>query len=239
MARRRLFTLAASSVLAVAALLVASGVATAHTPSVTYQCVKGQPTLTVTLQYYNSQKHNNQYQNTVKITVNGSTVVGTTIFGASYSFGPTVEGSPFSNNTAVVYIYAFDDPTGSHGWTKNITVYSGTCQQPTPTPTATPTPTPTATPTEAPTPTPTDEPTPTPTDEPTATPTDEPTPTPFESFEGETATPQSSTTPPPTSTDGGSSNGGSTPLFALLICLAFGGLGLAAVQGQRKSIHNK
>jgi hypothetical protein len=277
--RRRLFTLAAAATLALAALLTTLGVAAAHTPVVTYTCVNNQPTLQVSLTYYNSTKHNGHYQNTVKITVNGSTVVGTQRFGSSYHYGPAVKGSPLMVNTAIVYIYAWDDPTGSKGYTRNVTVYSPQCQQPTPTPTVEPTPTPTVeptptptveptptptveptpTPTVEPTPTPTVEPTPTPTVEPTPTPTVEPTPTPFESFqgetstpdatptatptetpfesfEGETATPQQTTTPPPTSTDGSSSGGGSTPLFALLICLAFGGLGLAAVQSQRKSM---
>jgi hypothetical protein len=287
--RRRLFTFAAAATLAVAALLTTMGVAAAHTPVVTYTCVNDQPTLEVTLSYYNSTRHNGHYLNTVRITVNGSTVVGTTRFGSHYHYGPSVQGSPLMVNTAIVYIYAWDDPTGWKGYTKNITVYSSQCQQPTPTPTEEPTPTPTEeptptptveptpTPTVEPTPTPTVEPTPTPTVEPTPTPTVEPTPTPtedatptptveptptptetpfesfegetatpeatptptetpFESFEGETATPQPTTTPPPTSTSDGSSNGGSTPLFALLICLAFGGLGLAAVQSQRKSI---
>jgi hypothetical protein len=85
------------------------------------------------------------------------------------------------------------------------------------------TPTPTATPTETATPTAT------PTETPTATPTE----TPFESFQGETGTPV--LTPPPTSTGNGSSNS-SMPLFALLISFAFGGLGLAAVEAQRRGI---
>jgi hypothetical protein len=51
---------------------------------------------------------------------------------------------------------------------------------------------------------------------------------------GATATPRS-VTPPPTNTNGGPA-GDAIPLFALLICLAFGGLGLLAVQAQRKSI---
>jgi hypothetical protein len=44
-------------------------------------------------------------------------------------------------------------------------------------------------------------------------------------------------TAPPTATDNGNSTpGGDTiPLFALLICIAFGGLGLLAAQVQRKS----
>jgi hypothetical protein len=62
------------------------------------------------------------------------------------------------------------------------------------------------------------------------------TPTAFQSFQGETATPAPTTTPPPTSTAGSSSGGNSTPLYALLICFAFGGLGLAAVEAQRRTI---
>jgi hypothetical protein len=64
----------------------------------------------------------------------------------------------------------------------------------------------------------------------------DPSRTPFQSFQGETATPGQTTTPPPTTTGGGSSGNSSTPLFALLIALAFGGLGLAAVEAQRRSI---
>jgi hypothetical protein len=57
--------------------------------------------------------------------------------------------------------------------------------------------------------------------------------TPFETQAGETATAVSSL--PPTNT-GGSGPLGSTPIFALLICLAFGGLGLTAVEAQRRTI---
>ena len=117
--------------------------------------------------------------------------------------------------------------------------------------TATPTVAPTATPTEAPTATPTEAPTATPTpfesfEGQTATPTVAPTPgetatpvvtsTPFESIGGETATPAKSATPPPTSTGSGSSGNSSTPLMVMLICLAFGGLGLVAVEAQRRTI---
>jgi hypothetical protein len=80
---------------------------------------------------------------------------------------------------------------------------------------------------------PTATPTATPTETPTATPT--PTETPFESFQGETGTPVESLTPPPTSTGGNGSSNSSIPLLALLICLAFGGLGIAAVETQRRS----
>jgi hypothetical protein len=97
---------------------------------------------------------------------------------------------------------------------------------------ACPTPTPTAT--EVPTEVPTEAPTATATVVPTATATVVPTATPFETQLGETATPAASLTPPPTSSSGGSGSG-STPLFALLICLAFGALGLTAVEAQRRT----
>jgi hypothetical protein len=52
---------------------------------------------------------------------------------------------------------------------------------------------------------------------------------PFQSFAGETA--------PTTSASSGTDSGnGSTPLMALLICFGFAGLGLAAVQAQKRSI---
>jgi hypothetical protein len=61
-----------------------------------------------------------------------------------------------------------------------------------------------------------------------------PTPTPVSSLAGATAA--ATITPPPTSTDTGGSSNGSAPLLALLICLAFSGLGLAAVETQRRRI---
>jgi von Willebrand factor type A domain len=132
-------------------------------------------------------------------------------------------------------------------------------KEPTAPPTAPPTQEPTAPPTEEPTQEPTAPPTEEPTKEPTAPPTEEPTETPFESFQGETATPTTAPTATPTGTPFESfqgetatpvqsatlppTNGGSTPtpddhtpLLAVMICLAFGGLGLLAVESQRRSI---
>jgi len=71
----------------------------------------------------------------------------------------------------------------------------------------------------------------------TATPTVAPTAAPTTVVGGETATPTVAVTAPPTSTTGSGSGNNSTPIFALLICVAFGALGLAAVQTQRRSIH--
>jgi hypothetical protein len=52
---------------------------------------------------------------------------------------------------------------------------------------------------------------------------------------GASGTPRAAT-PPPTNTGNGSSNGAPLPLFVMLLCLAFGGLGLLAVQVQRRTI---
>jgi hypothetical protein len=46
------------------------------------------------------------------------------------------------------------------------------------------------------------------------------------------------TRPVTTSTANGPLSGDSTPLLALLICLAFGGLGVAAVEAQRRRIRS-
>ena len=71
---------------------------------------------------------------------------------------------------------------------------------------------------------------------PCESPTVEPTGTPFQSIQGETGTPGQTATPPSTSTSGDGSGNSSTPLGALLISLALGGLGLAAVELQRRSV---
>lgn len=130
-----------------------------------------------------------------------------------------------TSTATLAWSYQAQDQTLSKTATTDA---SATLTCPTPTPTATETATVAPTPTGAPTPTVV----PTPTVAPTAT------PTPFQTELGETATPQASATLPPTSTNGGSSGSGSAPLFLMLICLAFAGLGLTAVQAQRRSIHN-
>jgi hypothetical protein len=78
-------------------------------------------------------------------------------------------------------------------------------------------------------------PTPTETATETATATATPTATPFQSVAAETAVADPTTTLPPTSAAGSSRSEGSTPLFALLVCLAFGALGLAVTTAQRRS----
>ena len=169
-----------------------------------------------------------------------------------YSF--TGAGLPVTVSPGVVWGAtagtALDNSDLSATIVVTYTVVAESLEGPTASPTPTPTPTPTVTPTVTPTSTPTSTPTVTPTSTPfqsfageTATPIA--TQTPFESFEGETATPYESfqgvtsapgqtATPPATGAANNSSSGGSTPLFALLICLAFAGIGLLAVQAQRR-----
>jgi len=70
----------------------------------------------------------------------------------------------------------------------------------------------------------------------TATPSLDPTSTPFESFEGATATTGQIVTLPPTGTDNGNPNGDGSPLALLLLSMAFGLVGLLAVQAQKRSL---
>jgi hypothetical protein len=51
-----------------------------------------------------------------------------------------------------------------------------------------------------------------------------------------TSAPGQTATPPATGAAGNSSSGGSTPLFALLICFLFGAIGLTAARFQRRSV---
>jgi len=89
-----------------------------------------------------------------------------------------------------------------------------------------------------PTPTPTPSPTPTPT--PTATPTATATASPTASSSGSQGvlgvTSQPSATPAATNTSSNSSGGSGSPLFALLICLAFGSVALIIADKQRRTV---
>jgi 3-hydroxy-9,10-secoandrosta-1,3,5(10)-triene-9,17-dione monooxygenase reductase component len=152
--------------------------------------------------------------------------------GAAWLTGPTrlplLQSAIASLECTIVDVH----PAGDHDlYIARVDAASAVGEQPMPLPTPTPTPTPTNPPTVAPTETPFEsflgE---------TATPIVDPTETPFESFLGETAGPGSSTTPPPTGTGSDGSSSNSTPLFALLISLVLGGLWLAAVQAQRRSV---
>jgi hypothetical protein len=69
----------------------------------------------------------------------------------------------------------------------------------------------------------------------TPTPTTSLSPTPTTSS---SASPGQTVTPPPTSMASAPSSSNSTPLFGLLICLAFGALGVVAVETQRRRSRN-
>jgi hypothetical protein len=245
-ARQRLIGLFTGTTLAlVAAFVAVSGVTSAHTPSATLTCnVDNQPVLTISLTLYNGSHYGNslEVQNTVSASIDGSSVLATTDFPDHYS-GTFSAGSPYVSHTAEVIVFAYDDPLGIHHYTKTFELSTKNCLTPTPSPTLPPTPTPT--PTLPPTPTPTLPPTPTPTlpsidpcatvvfeGAPAAFVTASPPDCPFQTFQGETL-------PPTSAVSDNSGGGGSTPLFALLICFAFGGLGLAAIEAQRRSIRTR
>jgi hypothetical protein len=219
----RKFTLAA---LAGAALILAlAGAVTAHSGSVVTSETCSTWSVTVSL------ANNTTADRTVVVT---TTIPGTVgIAGNHYntSFGQIWSANGAAPATGTVTLKIYNGSSVEFTTSGSIAPAKG-CASPTPfqsfqgetsTPIVTATPVKSATPTleiTAP---------------PTALPTDPTNPTPFQSFQGETATPVQGSTPPPTSTGGGSSGNGSTPLIAILICLAFAGLGLTAIEAQRRS----
>jgi hypothetical protein len=196
-----------------AALLIPASVF-AHTPHVSLTCEGG---LIVDLADYKAGP------NTVTITIDGTAVAGSP-FSFNTDFSQTfVVAPPTVPHTASVAIFAWDDPTGSKGFTQTFDLSVEACVAPTPTPTPggpTPVPTPTpGQPTPAPTPTP-GQPTPTPTGGvggSTATPTG--------GVGGSTGTP-ASTLPPTNTIDRGA---GSTDGGVRLILLALAGVVSAAL----------
>jgi hypothetical protein len=156
-----------ASWLAVAALtsaaILAPTAVSAHTPNVSLTCQGG---LVINLTQYNGNG-----TNTVDVSIDDVDVAGSP-FSFGSSFSKTIAVTPATQaHTATVEITAWDDPTGSRGWTREFELQIGACVQPTPTPTPVPTPTPTPVPTPTPTPVPTPTPTPVPT--PTPTPSEE------------------------------------------------------------------
>src|ERR1035437_6503383 len=106
-ARRRLVTLLASSLLALATALVGVvGIASAHTPTVTFSCVNSEPVLSINLLYYQTPQNSSEH-NTVSASIDGSSVLATTDFTNSYSH--TFTASPATvGHTASVVITAWD-----------------------------------------------------------------------------------------------------------------------------------
>ena len=220
---RRLSWLGVISLTA-AALIAPAGVS-AHTPKASLTCADG---LKVNLTAYNTNG-----TNTVAISIDGSPVSGSPFtFSSSFIHTYAVD-PPTEAHTATVAVTAWDDPSGSKGWTKTFNLSIDACVEPTPTPT--PVPTPTSTP--VPTPTPTPEPTATPTPEPTATPTPPPTeratPTPTPAPTGEvdvaTGTPKATARATLPATDTFDGTGGSGGDGWRLILLAMAGVLAAAL----------
>ena len=193
----------------VTAALLAPAAVSAHTPHVSLTCEDG---LVVDLADYKAGP------NTVTISIDGTQVAGSPFsFSTDYS-ATFVVAPPTVPHTATVAIFAWDDPTGSKGFSKTFELSVDACVEPTPTPSpGQPTPVPTPTPgqpTPAPTPTP-GQPTPTPTGGvggSTATPTG--------GVGGSTGTP-ASTLPPTNTIDRGT---GSTDGGMRLILLALAGV---------------
>jgi hypothetical protein len=135
-----------------------AGVASAHALSVTLTCENG---LKVDLRAYNGTN-----PNTVSVSIDGVAVEG-----SPFSFGTTFLRSwPVTpatvTHTAEVVIVAWDDPTGSKGWSRTYNLSLPVCEAP-------PTEEPTTPPTEPPTEEPTEEPTTPPTEPPTEPPADQ------------------------------------------------------------------
>ena len=70
----------------------------------------------------------------------------------------------------------------------------------------------------------------------TATATVAPTANPSQILLGVTSAPSANATPPVTSMPSNGSGDGGTPIFALLICLAFGSLAMLMVDKQRRTV---
>jgi hypothetical protein len=154
----------ASIVFAILAVIVFVGVINAHTPQATLECDQiGTPTLTVVL-----LKYNGNGTNQIRITVDGEVIIETTFI---QEYALTVQDlDPFTSHSAFVQVYAWDDPTGSKGFSKEYTLSLEPCQEsPTPSPTPEVTPSPTPVPSASPDPTPAPHRTPRPTLPPTDT----------------------------------------------------------------------
>jgi hypothetical protein len=203
----------------IGAALVAPTVASAHTPRVSLTCEAG---LTVDLTQYNARN-----PNSVAVSIDGTAVAGSPFsFAASFvrTFAVT---PPTEDHTATVAITAWDDPTGSRGWTRTYELSIDACVEPTPSPTPVPVePTPTPEPEIEIVPEPTPTPTPVVTDvEPTATPK---APEPTGEVGGSTGTPAATsraTLPPTDAIDGDATTpaGDGWRLVLLLVAGALAG----------------
>ncbi|MCI0544348.1 MAG: hypothetical protein L0Z49_07850 [Actinobacteria bacterium] len=140
---RRLLAIMTATALVASLVLLVTMPARAHTPDVDHDCYGW----SVDLKFYNTQG-----DNSVRIWIDESLVVDIADFGPNYADSGTWD--PSSDHAITVVVVAWDDPTGSKGWSF---VYEGSevaCVQPTTTSTLPPTTTtepPTTTTTEPPT----------------------------------------------------------------------------------------
>ena len=110
--------------MALGALGMGGGSASAHNPSASMACQgeqDPQPILQVDLAQYNGTNH-------VTITIDGvAPPVVDQDFGNAYAI--TLDaGGPFKAHTAQVVVTAHDDPTGSKGWTVTYDLSAPACQ---------------------------------------------------------------------------------------------------------------
>ena len=257
MARRRLVTLVSAGLLALATALVGvAGIASAHYKTVTFTCsTQNVPTLHISLTSFSTPPHSGDH-NTVSASIDGTSVLSTTNFTNSYVHDFTASPNT-TGHSAEVIVTAWDSNLGrnpDYDHTYELTVPACVTQSSpsvavseapsvavSEAPSVAVSEAPSVAVSEAPSLTYSQEPSQSASYDPCSTfvltnaePIDslDPCSTPFESFAGETSDP----TPPPTSMSDTSNGSPTTPLFALLICLAFGGLGIAAVEAQRRSI---
>ena len=136
LARRRLTGVAGALLLIVSLVSIVALPALAHTASVSPSC----NSLTVNLTYYNGR-----YDNSLVVTIDGVVVENLSDFGTGHS--EVYPWSSSANHTYSVVVTAWDDPTGSKGWSKSWNGSWQACNPPTTTTTAPPTTTTTAAPT--------------------------------------------------------------------------------------------
>jgi hypothetical protein len=128
MGGQRLLAIVTAIAVMVSMLVVLAKPAQAHTDEVEAGCYGWG----VELWLYNTAS-----DNSVKIWIDGAPIVDIADFGASHSEAGTWD--PTKNHTIKVEVEAWDDPTGSKGWSFTQEKSSQACQQPTTTSTLAPT----------------------------------------------------------------------------------------------------
>ena len=128
---RRRFGVALGVVLTgvTAGLIGFAGVASAHTPQVNAECKGDTTTLTVDLTQY--VRGDNGETNHVKV-LDGATVLDDKDFQQQYQDSFDVSGAV--DHTFTVSVKAWDDPDGSHKWTKDYELSVKACVTPPPPP---------------------------------------------------------------------------------------------------------